>query len=54
MQVVNNKTVHHASATLSKPMTTRLIFRTNFRSGDPGFMPAASFEIEHFRFTPAP
>jgi hypothetical protein len=48
------KTVHHATATLSVPMTTRLILRTNFRDGDPGYMPDTAFEVSHFKFTPAP
>ena len=47
------KRLHHASATLSEPMTTRLILRTNFRDGDPGFMPDTAFEVSHFKFTPA-
>jgi hypothetical protein len=47
------KQVHHASATLSEPMTTRLILRTNFRNGDPGFMSDTAFEVSHFKFTPA-
>ena len=47
------KEVHSAAATLTVPMTTRLIFRTNFRNGDPGLMPDHSFEISHFGFTPA-
>ena len=33
-------------------MGTRLIMRTNFRDGDPGFMPDHAWEIEHFKFTP--
>ena len=55
--MVNGKSVHEASAVLTEPMTTRLILRTNFKHmdppGDPGFLPAASFEISHFKFTPA-
>jgi len=47
------KEVHSAAATLTEPMTTRLIYRTNFRDGDPGLMPDHSFEISHFSFTPA-
>ena len=30
--------LHHANATLTTPMTTRVIFRTNFRDGDPEHM----------------
>ena len=48
------KAVHSANATLTEPMTTRLIFRTNFRDGDPGYLPDHAFEIAHFSFTPAP
>jgi hypothetical protein len=55
--LVNGKTIHHATATLTEPMTTRLIFRTNFKHnsppGDPGYMPTANFEISHFKFTSA-
>ena len=47
------RTIHHAEATLSQAMGTRLIFRTNFRQGDPGFMPDTVWEIEHFKFTPS-
>ena len=47
------KTVHHATAKLTEPMDTRLILRTNFRDGDPGYMPATAWEISHFKFTPA-
>lgn len=46
------KTVHHAAAELSVPMTTRLILRTNFRDGDPGYMPDTALEVSHFKFTP--
>lgn len=46
------KTIHTAKAKLSKAMGTRLIMRTNFRQGDPGFMPDTVWEIEHFKFTP--
>ena len=51
--VVNSKTVHHAKAKLTVPMTTRLIMRTNFRDGDPGFMADTALEVSHFKFTPA-
>lgn len=51
--LVNGKTIHSVNATLSKPMSTRLILRTNFRQGDPGYMPTASFEVTHYKFTPA-
>jgi hypothetical protein len=51
-QPVELKTVHHATATLTQPMGTRLILRTNFRQGDPGFMPETVWEISHFKFTP--
>mmetsp|Transcript_8544 Transcript_8544/g.21996 ORF Transcript_8544/g.21996 Transcript_8544/m.21996 type:complete len:282 (+) Transcript_8544:15-860(+) len=46
------KTIHSVDAKLTEPMTTRLIFRTNFRDGDPGFMPDHVFEIAHFKFFP--
>ena len=46
------KEIHHVKAKLSKPMGTRLIMRTNFRGGDPGFMADTGWEIEHFKFTP--
>ena len=42
-----------ANATLTQPMTTRIILRTNFRKGDPGYMPDHVFEVAHFKFTPA-
>jgi hypothetical protein len=41
-------------AKLTEAMGTRLIMRTNFRKGDPGFMPDTAWEISHFKFTPAP
>jgi hypothetical protein len=50
---IEMKTIHHAAAKLSKAMGTRLIMRTNFRSGDPGYMPDHVWEIEHFKFTPS-
>lgn len=40
------------NAVLTEPMTTRIILRTNFRDGDPGFMDDHVFEISHFSFTP--
>ena len=43
--------VHSVNAVLTVPMTTRIIFRTNFRQGDPGFMEDHVFEISYFRFT---
>ena len=49
--LVNNKTVRKTNAMLSTPMTTRLIFRTNFRDCDPGYMADASWELSHFKFT---
>ena len=42
--------VHSVKAVLTVPMTTRIIFRTNFRKGDPGFMEDHVFEISHFKF----
>eukprot|EP00040_Diaphanoeca_grandis_P033444 m.204886 g.204886 ORF g.204886 m.204886 type:complete len:266 (-) comp32903_c5_seq8:155-952(-) len=51
--LVDGKTLHHTSAKLTQPMTTRLILRTNYRAGDPGYMPTANFEIAHFKFTPS-
>ena len=42
--------VHSVNAVLTVPMTTRIIFRTNFRQGDPGFMEDHVFEISHFKF----
>jgi beta-glucanase (GH16 family) len=52
--LVGNETVHHVNTTLSQAMTmtTRLIMRTNFKHGDPGFMPDTVWELEHFKFTP--
>lgn len=44
--------IHTAEATLTEPMTTRIILRTNFRNGDPGYMPEHHFEIKHFEFQP--
>ena len=48
------KKLHAVKATLTEPMTTRLILRTNFRNGDPGSMPQAVFEMSHFKFSPVP
>ena len=47
------RTLHHASAKLTEPMHTSLIFRTNFRAGDPGFMQPTAMEVSAFKFTPA-
>ena len=49
----NGKVVHSAEGKWTEPMTTRLIMRTNFRSGDPGVMPDHVFEINEYSFTPA-
>lgn len=46
------KLIYEANATLTEPMTTRIILRTNFRDGDPGYLPDHVFEISHFRFVP--
>jgi len=48
------KTVHQVKTTLSQAllMTTRLIMRTNFKNGDPGYMPDTVWELSHFKFTP--
>ena len=46
--------VHSVKATLTQPMSTRIIMRTNYRDGDPGYMPDHVFEIESFKFTPLP
>ena len=46
--------VNSVLAKLTKPMTTRLIFRTNFKDGgDPGFMPDHVLEMSHYSVTPA-
>ena len=47
------KVVNSVLAKLTEPMTTRLIFMTNFRVGDPGFMSDHIFEMSHYSFTPA-
>lgn len=46
------KAIHSVEANITLPMTTRLIFRTNFRAGDPGFMDKHIWEIAEFNFKP--
>ena len=46
------RVLHHANATLTSPMSTRLILRTNFRNGNPGFLPTHFWDVANFSFYP--
>ena len=49
----NWRPIHRAQGSWTQPMSTRIIMRTNFRDGDPGFMADHVFEIQSYKFTPA-
>ena len=50
--LVNGRRIHSARGSWTEKMSTRIIMRTNFRDGDPGYMSTHAFEIEYYRFVP--